>query len=800
MGWLFDPRVRELFRRVDPYSIEVAGLDPLGVLNSCPASTIERLASDTQFVTQANELLAQLQLELDRPPIHPTADLPLVAYLSPEFGFAASVPQYSGGLGVLAGDYLKAAADLHLPIVGVGLLYRSGYFRQVIDANGRQNERLPMVHPAELGLTQVNGTVMVPLGDHEVGSSVWRADIGDNHLYLLDTCVPGEMGPDQLVNDRLYGGGSEDRIRQELLLGIGGYRALKALGIEPKIYHLNEGHAGFVTLERIREMMTERHVSFAEAIEMVRPSLMFTTHTPVPAGIDRFSHDLIRKYFGWWCQQTGVSMEELLALGNEPEGDPAVFNLAHMSLRLSGQANGVAKLHGEVSREMFHSLWPNVPYNEIPIGSVTNGVHAPTFMSDEIQALLTSTVGDDWQIADHDRFKAVHAAEYRDLWHARTASRNRLVNFIRHRDQSKETLLSPEYLTIGFARRFATYKRATLLLNNPERLQALLTSDRPIQLVFAGKAHPADEPGKELLHDIVELTRDPAVRHRVAFVEDYDLDAGRMLTQGVDVWLNNPLRPMEACGTSGMKAALNGVLNLSVRDGWWDEAYHPNLGWAIPTVDHHDPHERDRLEANGLYDLIEHQLVPLFYDRNRDGIPMGWVDKMANCLQMLVPQFHAGRMVSEYTSAYYVDAARRVDAITGDNFSAATRLAHYRRHVTAHWSNVRVNHIETPVDAHSFETIQIRAEVDLGELEITDVEVQFATGPVLHDQDLDSASFSAMRHDHHDPDHPGIHHFVGEFACQQPGTMGCAVRVVPHHPDQHHWTDFGLVTWANSEV
>jgi len=821
LGWLFDPRVRSIFEIVDPVGVRVAGLDPLGVLNRCSGSRLAELANDPAFVAKADQLLATLTAELSDPSWADTAGgdakLPLVAYFSPEFGLAASVPQYSGGLGVLAGDHLKAAADLRVPIVGVGLFYRSGYFRQMIDAEGRQHERFPWLHPTELALSPVDDLkVYLDIGDDQVEATIWRAQVGPNSLYLLDTHVPGEAGPDQLVNDRLYGGGSEERIRQELLLGVGGHRAVRALGLDPEVFHLNEGHAGFLTLERIRVAMTEQSMTFEEAVETVRPSMLFTTHTPVPAGIDRFPHEMITRYFGWWCEATGVAMSTLLALGDEPGGDPAVFNLAHMSLRLCGDANGVSILHGDVSRRMFAPLWSGVDVDDVPIGAVTNGVHAPTFMADDIAQLLIDNVGPDWELASKDRFRAVHAAPDAALWAARNAGRAGLVEFLRRRARHAavrrsdttsdvdlgwiDTMLDPKVLTIGFARRFATYKRATLLLTDYDRLRRLLGStDRPIQLVFAGKAHPADEPGKEFLRAVAHMATDPEMRKRVVFMEDYDLDAGRMLTRGVDVWLNTPLRPMEACGTSGMKAALNGVLNLSVRDGWWDEAFTPDVGWAIPTTDHKvgDAFERDRIESNWLYELIENEVVPLYYDRDAAGIPTGWTARMASCIEALAPQFHAGRMVRDYTLNHYLPAARRSAELTADNAAGARRLSAWKQHVKGNWPGVHIAEIQPPIDSHVDESIELNVAVALAGLSPDDVTVSFVVGEVNNDGDIATGDFQPMSITGTQPDEDGRYHYRATVVCDHPGTMGFAVRVVPHHPSVDRWADLGLITSAS---
>ena len=542
-----------------------------------------------------------------------------IAYFSPEFGLSADLPQYSGGLGVLAGDHLKAAADMGLPIVGVGLFYDHGYFHQRLDDAGWQLEEFPPLDPATLPLSPVDARISVELAGEVVEAEVWRYDVGSVPLFLLH--VDG-------VTDRLYGGDIEHRLRQEIVLGVGGIRLLTALGIGAEVFHSNEGHAGFLTLERIREAIAGEGLSFDEAIERVRPAGIFTTHTPVPAGIDRFPRPLMERYFGAWAAQCGVDTDRLMALGHFPgEAPDAPFNMAVLGLRLSGRANAVSELHADVSREMFAAL-------DVRIDAITNGVHVPTWAPHHPSPELSD----------------------RDLWSVRSAGRRRLVDIVRSRAGVD---LDPGVLTLGFARRFAGYKRATLLLSQPERLEALLLSaDRPVQLVFAGKAHPADNEGKELIQRVVQFARRAEVRLRMAFVEDYDIAVGRCFYEGSDVWLNTPRRPHEACGTSGMKAVLNGGLHCSVLDGWWDEMYDGTNGWAIPSFDSEaDVSYRDHLEATALFDLLEGEIVPLFYARDDAGLPHGWLDMVRTSLRSLSRRVTAERMLGEYVEALYEPAS-----------------------------------------------------------------------------------------------------------------------------------------------
>jgi starch phosphorylase len=543
----------------------------------------------------------------------------VIAYFSPEFGVSEDLPQYSGGLGVLAGDHLKGAADMGLPLVGVGLFYDHGYFHQKLDEHGWQQEEFPLLDPAALPVSPVDARVSMDLAGERVEAEVWRYDVGALPLYLLH--VDG-------VTDRLYGGDVEHRLRQEIVLGVGGVRLLAELGVEADVFHSNEGHAGFLMLERIRRAIVDDGLSFDDAVTSVRPGGIFTTHTPVPAGIDRFSRELMEKYFGSWAAECGVDVDRLMALGHFPDESPdAPFNMAVLGLRLAGRANAVSELHAQVSREMFAAL-------DVHIDAITNGVHVTTWAPQHPSPDLSNE----------------------DLWAARGAGRRRLVDAVRGRTGAE---LDPDALTIGFARRFAGYKRATLLLSQPERLEALLLSaERPVQIVFGGKAHPADHEGKELIQGVVQFARRPELRGRMAFVEDYDIAVGRCFIEGSDVWLNTPRRPHEACGTSGMKAVLNGGLHCSVLDGWWDEMYDGSNGWAIPSFEQEpDQGHRDHLEADAVFELLENEIVPMFYERDGAGLPLVWLEKIRTSLRSLGPRVTAERMLGDYVERLYEPAS-----------------------------------------------------------------------------------------------------------------------------------------------
>lgn len=816
LRWSWDERTRDLFRWVDPRVWDETGGDPLAVLGGVGRGRLEELEADTAFRGLMEEVHADLQRYLTMPlwfQSRSGSPLRAVAYFSPEFGISEALPQYSGGLGVLAGDHLKAASDLGVPLVGVGLLYRQGYFRQSLDADGWQRERFPDLDPHAMALRPVEGVrVSVELADVGLAAQVWRADVGRVRLYLLDAEVE-ENGPGEAsVTDRLYGGGTEHRLRQEILLGIGGVRALEALGEPCQIFHSNEGHAGFLGLERIRRFIVEDGLSFSEALEAVRAGSVFTTHTPVPAGIDRFPADLMERYFAGWAHQCGITMERLMELGHGLDEAPdAPFNMAVMGLRLSGMANGVSKLHGRVSRRMFASLWPGVPEDEVPISSVTNGVHSATWTSPEMSALLSRHVLPAWSEAPEAAWERLEEVGDYELWRVREQARDRLVGLVRARLRASlqrrgagdadaawaDEALDPRILTIGFARRFATYKRATLLLSDSTRLKALLLStDRPVQMVFAGKAHPADDAGKELIRQIFRFAADPEVRHRFVFVEDYDMAVTRAMTQGADVWLNTPRRPLEACGTSGLKASLNGVLNCSILDGWWDECFNGQNGWAITSAEgDHDPEARDAAEAASLFGLLENHIIPLFYDRRDHVVPHRWLARVRSSLRSLGPFAPATRMVRDYTEAVYEPAAARDQALNADHHARARSLAGWKERLRGGWKGVAIESVSAEgAVADLGGTRSVEAVVSLGELEVRDVQAELLHGHVGPNDEIIAPRREPMSPG---PDvTEGRARYSGSFVCDAAGRYGFTVRVVPAHPDLDWPADVGFATWA----
>jgi starch phosphorylase len=794
LRWSWHPATRELFASLDPAAWTRAGEDPVRLLGEIPTATLRELAQDSDLVTQVGDLAADLERYLGEDRWYQAqGDLPAaVAYFSMEFGVSEVLPNYSGGLGVLAGDHLKAASDLGVPLVAVGLLYQSGYFRQSLSLDGWQLEHYPVLDPQGLPLqllTDPEGApvlveVAMPEG-RTLAARVWQAAVGRVPLLLLDADIEDNDPDLRTVTDRLYGGDQDHRIKQEILIGVGGVRAVRAYcratgHAEPEVFHTNEGHAGFLGLERIRELQDAHDLDFDQALAAVRAGTVFTTHTPVPAGIDRFPADLVRRYLTD-ALLPGVPTDRLLALGSED--DPAMYNMAHMGLRLAQRANGVSKLHGEVSRRMFGGLWSGFDAAEVPIGSVTNGVHGHTWEAPEVSDLVGEP-GHPLQVGDAE------------LWGLRNTLRARLVDEVRRRVRAAwlergastpelgwtDHVFDPDVLTVGFARRVPTYKRLTLMLRDPDRLRDLLLDPhRPVQLIVAGKSHPADDGGKALIQQIVRFADDPAVRHRIVFLPDYDMSMARYLYWGCDVWLNNPLRPLEACGTSGMKSALNGGLNLSIRDGWWDELYDGANGWAIPTADGiSDPHKRDDLEASALYELLATQVGPTFYERD-EGVPLRWTGLVRHVLESLRPQVQATRMVREYVEDWYTPAARAARAVTASGFRGAREVAAYRARLNAAWTKVQVIGVDasglpdTPVVGAP---MTVRAAVDLAGLSPDDVTVEAIVGRVDEADELEDTVRVPMKHvgavD-------GAERFEAVVPLPHAGLAGYTVRVLPEH-------------------
>jgi glycogen phosphorylase len=851
LRWSWHAETRDLFAAIDPASRELAEQDPVALLARVPQARLQQLAADKKFLRRLGDMTDDLRDYLTGPRWYQAWDagasgLPAcIAYFSPEYGITAALPQYSGGLGILAGDHLKAASDLGVPLIGVGLLYRHGYFTQSLSADGWQTERYPASDPNGLPLTLLRrddgSAVRVSVGlagGLTLAAQIWVAQVGRVPLLLLDSYVEENDAALREVTDRLYGGGTEHRLRQELLLGIGGVRAVRAYcsltgHAEPEVFHTNEGHAGFLGLDRIREYV-QQGLSFDAALVVSRAGTVFTTHTPVPAGIDRFPLDLVARNVGDGAE-AGLPPDRILALGaeNYPGGDPGVFNMAVMGMRLAQRVNGVSELHGQVSRAMFTGLWPGFDVAEVPITSVTNGVHAPTWVAPEIVGLAgdqrrSQSASQPADPTDEPEFWQRVAADPRRVWEVRRVLRARLIEQARRRLRASwrqrgasdaeliwtDSVLDEDVLTIGFARRVPSYKRLTMMMHDPARLTSLLLDpERPIQIIVAGKAHPADDGGKQLIQELVKFADSPQVRHRIVFLPDYDMAMAKTLVQGCDVWLNNPLRPLEACGTSGMKAALNGALNLSVLDGWWDEWHDGRNGWAIPSAESvADPDRRDELEAAALYDLLGTSVAPLFYQAGRDGLPDRWLEMVSHTLRTLGPKALATRMVRQYVTELYAPAARSSRVLTGSggtgdagsggsggaatatgaDFEAARELAAWKQRVTDAWAGVRVEHVEADDgDLSPGGSLTVRASIALGTLSPQDVTVEVVYGRAGDSDEIVDPDRRALHPDGAVAE--GVARYSGAAELAQPGPFGYTVRVLPFHPLLAEPAELGLV-------
>jgi len=824
LWWAWQPDAVELFWRLDRQLWDEVHHNPVKLLGVIEQSKLKAAAQDDGYLAQLKRVHETLTKHLSEPGWFQKAhgdkgDL-LVAYFSAEFGIHESLPVYSGGLGVLAGDHLKSASELGLPLVGVGLLYRNGYFQQYLSADGWQQEAYPELDFYNLPVEPMRYSdgsevhVRVDLPDNAVFCKVWRVKVGRVPLYLLDTNLQENSPADREITARLYGGGTEMRIKQEIVLGIGGVRMLEALNINPTIFHMNEGHSAFLALERIRMLLENSMMTFDEARQQVMATNVFTTHTPVPAGIDTFSPDMMLKYFNNYIPSLRLDEEGFLALGRENVADRKQgYSMAVAAIRLADSVNAVSTLHEDVSRKMWHNLWPMVPPDEVPIGHVTNGIHVRSWLSRDMMFVLERYLSSRWMTspADQSVWEGVMQVPDEELWRAHERGRQKLVAWARV--QLKEHLmrrgasydevatadevLDPEALTIGFARRFATYKRGALLLRDQDRLRRLLDdTKRPIQFIFAGKAHPADNEGKELIRTLVQFARHPSVRRRVIFLENYDINVARYLVQGVDVWLNTPRRPYEASGTSGMKAAVNGVLNCSILDGWWVEGYSPEVGWAIGRGESYsDPNLQDQLEGQALYDLLEKQIIPLFYDRGIDNVPRSWIMRMKQCMRQLAPVFNTNRMVQEYAEKLYVPALARGEVLGAEGLKRSLELAKAKDRLRARWGGIKIVGVHASGNGHYKvgQEVQVEALVDLPEVTPGEVSVQLYCGPVNAFGAFEGAQPLAMTYVREMG--PNRHLFAGQIACAASGRHGFSVRIVPQLKDMATPFEPGLILW-----
>jgi len=818
LSWNFD--AVSLFIRIDPDAWAASGQNPIKMLGMVSQDRFDQLAQDDSFIASLNDVKNRFERYKKGETWYKGSRTPVTAYFSMEFGIDVSLPTYSGGLGILSGDHMKTSSDLGLPLVGVGLLYRQGYFKQYLNADGFQQESYPENDWYNMPVEQCcnpEGTpilISVELAGKLIYAAIWEVRVGRLSLYLLDTNIPENSPEDRTITATLYGGDKETRIRQEVLLGIGGIRALAALGIETAATHMNEGHSAFLALERIRVIMTERGLSFREAMQAFIPTNIFTTHTPVPAGNERFAIDLIEKYFRAWLGSFGVDWVEFLSLGRENPGDyNESFCMTVFALKLSAYANGVSRLHGEVSRGMWKDLWPQIPVKEIPIGYVTNGVHPRTWISHDMLTLLDRFLGPRFndEPGSKDIWDRMDRVSDEELWRTHERRRERLVALCRDHlgvmmnrlgitdtalVQAGDTL-SPSILTLSFARRFATYKRGNLLLSDPDRLIRLLSNrDMPLQIVFAGKAHPHDIPGKELIRELVHFSRKAEVLGRLVFLEDYDMNLARYMTSGSDVWLNTPRRPLEASGTSGMKAGMNGVLNCSILDGWWAEGYKPGIGWAIGLGEEYKDDElQDKIESEALYDLLEREIVPTFYRRGRDNLPREWIAKMRDSIKYTGRDFSTHRMLGEYYTRYYKPAMAEGIKIKAEGYVSSRSLSTYIDKVKSLWPSVAV--IDMGDDAPPVVTrgtkINVNATVNLAGLGAGEVRVECYRGPLTSKGEVDSPECTEMLPVSNEG---SVWKYQAIVNGTLTGQIGYSIRILPKHPALGDRLVPGLVRWA----
>jgi starch phosphorylase len=822
--WTWHHETRDLFRSIDKELWDSNHHNPIAFLRSVGPERLEKLAQEQVFLSRLQSCLSDLEDYLGADTwfnshFSESQANTKIAYFCAEFGITEGLPIYSGGLGILAGDHLKAASDLGLPLVGVGLLYARGYFRQQLTPDGWQQEIYPQYDFYEMPLSLLRNQnnepirIEVEFPDRTVTCQIWRADVGRIPLYLLDSNILENAPHDQTITDTLYGGDEEMRIRQEMILGIGGMRALEALSINPTVCHMNEGHAAFLSIERIRQFMKARGCDYKTARQAIVNGNVFTTHTPVPAGFDLFTKELLERYMGRSVSLAGLEFKSFLKLGRiEPENEGEAFNMAVLAMENANHVNGVSELHASVTRGMFNDRWPDYPESEVPIEAITNGVHTLTWISRRATELFDEYLGSAWRLdaGNPEVWKGVHDIPDHELWSVRENQRGDLVRFIRkrlQRDLIRQNaalpdfsvvggVLDPRILTIGFARRFATYKRATLMLSDKQRLLELMNhAERPVQIVIAGKAHPRDDGGKKLIQELVHFINHEAGRQRMVFVEDYDMQVARALVQGVDVWLNNPRRPLEASGTSGMKIVPNGGLNCSVLDGWWDEGFDPTVGFAIGNrEDYLDVSQQDWLDSRALYSLIETEIATKFYHRPDNGLPTGWIQMMKSSISKLGPRFSTARMVADYAKKFYFPSSTAFQKMTEGNLDHARDALAWRQKVVGAWGEVRVlgSQDSTATTIKLGEPVMISATVEIGSLKPEDIKVQALVGKIGPNRELVGArpyELSPVSQE------GSTIKFEGEVKFEKPGHRGYTVRVVPNHPDVSIPSELNLIRW-----
>lgn len=822
--WTWTPDAIYLFQDMDRDLWERCEHNPVAMLGTIEQPRLEELERDEVFLARmqrvADELERYLAFQTWYSKQATQESSGRIAYFSAEFGLHESLPLYSGGLGILAGDHMKSASDLGLPLVGVGLLYKHGYFQQYLNPDGWQLETYPMNDFYNMPVNVVRDDkgdpvmVKVPLDGREVYVWVWSLEVGRVSIYMLDTDVPLNSRVDRQITSYLYGGSLETRLQQEIILGIGGVRALRALGLSPTVCHMNEGHSAFMTVERLLGLIEGEKLRYQEALEAVRATSVFTTHTPVPAGIDRFPADMIRRYFTSAADRIGIGIEAFLGLGRfNPIDEKETFCMAVLAIKMASQSNGVSKLHGQVSRNMWAGIWPQIPKHEVPITHITNGIHTLSWLSSEMARLYERYLGSRWidEPTNYNIWKRIHLIPDFELWRSRERLREVLISFARSRLKAQlkakgaptyrlaeaDQVLDPEALTIGFARRFATYKRATLIFRDIERLTRILTDEaRPVQIIFSGKAHPQDREGKELIHQIIQMANHPKLGKHIVFIENYDIEVGRYLVQGVDVWLNTPRRPMEASGTSGMKVPANGGINLSILDGWWCEGFDGTNGWTIGAEEEYEDHAyQDEVESRLLYELLENTVVPLFYDRGTHDIPHGWVNIMRNSIKTVCPAFNTTRMVEEYANQYYLPNMQYWESLARDNWKEAIDQGKWKRLVSKGWEKVRIVDVQIPLDGSPKVGVRLpmKAIVDLGPFGADEVRVEAYIGRLDAEGEIRQGHPLPLLPTGEKQEAGQI--FQGTLLCLSSGRIGFTIRCYPYRKGLPHKFELGLLTW-----
>lgn len=826
--WCWNQKAVNLLRTLDIDNYDEKDHNPIRILGESSQECFYNMLHDDAVMMNLAEVYDEFKTYMNQETWYASLDdsqkteNEKIAYFSFEYGLHESLPNYSGGLGILSGDHLKSASDLGLPFIAVGLLYRKGYFRQYLNADGWQQEYDIENDFFNLALEKVldsNGETMkvdVDLPGRKVYAQIWKANVGRIQLYYLDANIEENSVEDRDITAQLYGGNLETRIQQEILLGIGGIKALKKLGIKPTIYHMNEGHSAFLSLERIRQLMIDDKLDRKTAREVVFSSNVFTTHTPVPAGNDVFPIEMMQKYFVDYIKQIDMSMEEFLKLGKiDPNNQKEDFCMTVLALNLSAENNGVSELHGHVSREMWKDIWKGVPAKELPIDSITNGIHTLSWISFDMQNLLDRYLGPRWRTKplEYGIWERVQKIPDAELWRTHERRKERLIDFCRERLKAQiinrgftkneinhaEQILTPEALTIGFARRFATYKRGTLLFRDIERLKKIISNPhRPVQIIFAGKAHPHDNGGKELIKNIAEICRREEFRDHIVFLEDYDINVARYMVQGVDVWLNNPRRPLEASGTSGMKVPPNGGLNFSILDGWWDEAYDGQNGWAIGNREEYtDLEYQDEVESNALYNVLENEIIPLYYERGRDDIPRQWVTAMKWSMQTVCPQFSTNRMVADYFNKFYTNASRRYINMTSDDFKKSKELKSWKDNISSKWSKVSFENTMSEMPSRNLQVgskFEVKTIVNLGNIAPDSVRVELYHGKLSMKDEITEPTIVEMKHSSDLGN--GRHSFIGSLECVNTGQSGYAIRMYPYHKDLGYKFDMKMIIWS----